>query len=122
MPVHLHHLLHLKSSHHPHQLFNLDIKMENRPSSNSSSTTTLFDDKFTDLEKLPDPSQEPRRRWVSIMIMAMLGLLLLATGGGLIVSGLVFGHRVTVDGQCASQSFVLFAVSSPCYSFQKPNV
>lgn len=87
--------------------------MESRPSSKSSDTTLY--DQYADLEKFqrfPDPSKETLHTWISRVTLAMLAVLTLATIGGLVVSGLVFGQSVTVNGQCASQSFVLFAVSS----------
>lgn len=90
---------------------NMASKFSTTTSSHSSTASNMFD-KFAYLEKFRD--DEPRQRWISIATFVMLITQILASTGGLILSGLVFGDRFNVVGQCASQSFVLFAVS-PIY-------
>ncbi|OIW30118.1 hypothetical protein CONLIGDRAFT_358076 [Coniochaeta ligniaria NRRL 30616] len=84
---------------------NMVSKFSTTTSSHSSTASTLFD-KLAYLEKFRD---EPRQRWISIATLVMLITQTLAATGGLILSGLVFGDKFAVVGQCASQSFVLFA-------------
>lgn len=85
---------------------NMVSKFSTTTSSHSSTASTLYD-KLAYLEKFRD---EPRQRWISIATLVMLITQVLASIGGLILSGLVFGDKFNVVGQCASQSFVLFAV------------
>ncbi|KAH8908571.1 hypothetical protein BR93DRAFT_490661 [Coniochaeta sp. PMI_546] len=84
---------------------NMVSKFSTTTSSHSSTASTLYD-KLAYLEKFRD---EPRQRWISIATLVMLMTQVLASIGGLILSGLVFGDKFNVVGQCASQSFVLFA-------------
>jgi hypothetical protein len=79
------------------------ITMEAKSSSHNSSASTLFD----------KSSNEPRQQWLSGATLAMLSTLLLSSIGGFVLSGLVLGNTFDVKGQCASQSFVLFAVRDP---------
>jgi hypothetical protein len=86
---------------------NMVSKFSTTTSSHSSTSSTLFD-KLAQLEKFRD---EPRQRWLSITTLVMLISQVLCSAGGLIISGLVFGDKFDIVGQCPSQSFVLFAVS-----------
>ena len=90
-------------------IMNMVSKFSTTTSSHSSSDSGNLFDKLAHLEHFRD---EPRQRWLSIATLAMLMTQLLASAGGLILSGLVFGDRFDIVGQCPSQSFVLFAVSS----------
>jgi hypothetical protein len=92
---------------------NMVSKFSTTASSHSSVSGTLFD-KLAQLEKFRD---EPRQRWMSITTFVMLVTQLFCSSGGLILSGLVFGDKFNIVGQCPSQSFVLFAVRyapGPC--------
>ncbi|KAB5531339.1 hypothetical protein GE09DRAFT_1064063 [Coniochaeta sp. 2T2.1] len=87
-------------------VMNMVSKFSTTTSSHSSSDASNLFDKLAHLERFRD---EPRQRWLSIATLAMLVTQLLASAGGLILSGLVFGDRFDIVGQCPSQSFVLFA-------------
>lgn len=82
-------------------------KFSTTTSSHSSSSPNLFD-KLVQLEKF---REQPRQRWIPTTTLVMLATQLFCSTGGLILSGLVFGDKFNIVGQCPSQSFVLFAVS-----------
>lgn len=91
-------------------IVNMVSKFSTTTSSHSSSPSGNLFDKLVQLERFRD---EPRQRWIPVTTLVMLITQLFCSAGGLTLSGLVFGDKFNIVGQCPSQSFVLFAVRRP---------